>query len=140
MSLFFWCPIAFLCCQISHIYKLLIWAFLWEEWKIFFVFLCFHAHITTYYSNFLFLNPYMIYFLCIFLDKPGDFEFFAILQDLISLRSLQHGYSNLKLCLSQNFREDKLVVVQNENWGVVFHCTCIELFVHKQMAVIEIFL
>ena len=57
----------------------------------------------------------MIYFLCIFLDKPGDFEFFAILQDLISRRSLQHGYSNLKLCLSQNFREDKQVVVQNEN-------------------------
>ena len=57
----------------------------------------------------------MIYFLCIFLDKPGDFEFFAILQDLISRRLLQQGYSNLKLCLSQNFREDKLVVVQDEN-------------------------
>ena len=54
----------------------------------------------------------MIYF---FLDKPGDFEFLAILEDLILRRPLQHGYSNLKLCLSQNFREDKLVVVQNEN-------------------------
>ena len=84
---------------------------MWEEWKTFFVFLCFHAHITTYHSNFLFQNPYMIYFLCkITQDFFGQASWFWIFGNpsRFNFASLITPW----LRFSQKLKEDKQVLVE----------------------------